>query len=179
MPAIVVVLGDLRLGRLEPVGDAAEQRRELLAVGGRQLLDGGPDLPALARRRLRKEAPGCIGEREVGDPPVPRARPALEEAPPDQPVDQGGGGRGGDAQVLGKLAAARRVVTQEVEDPELAQGQPEVTEAPQVERLNAGQELDQRCQGSLGAVGGLVPRCGWALHTGDCTQMAHLLSRAN
>ena len=70
--------------------------------------------------------------------------------------------------MLGKLAAARRVVTQEVEDPELAQGQPEVAEAPQVERLNAGQELGRARQGSwvlsanssLGGVG--------HLHTNDC-----------
>ena len=179
MLATIVAPGDLRLGGLEPAGDGVEQLREPLAVGGCQLLDGGPDLAALARRRLWKEAPGRIGEGEVGDPPVPRARPAFEQAPPDQPVDQGGGGRGGDPQVLGEVAAARRMVTQEVEDPELAQGQPEVAEAPQVERLHAGQELDQRCQGSLGAVGKLVPRRGGALHTQNCTLMAHLLSRAN
>lgn len=81
--------------------------------------------------------------------------------------------------MLGELAAAGRVVTQEVEDSELTQGQPEVAEAPQIERLQAGKELDERGQGSLGAVGRLIPRWGGALHTNDCTHMAHLLSRAN
>ena len=134
-----------------------KQLRQPLAIGGGQLLDGGPDLTPLARSSRLDQAAGRLGEREVGDPAVslggawrsirPRRTRRSIRAVAVEAVD---------AQMLGELAAAQRAVTKQVQNPKLAQGQAEV--AGITRRSSASilaEELDQRSKGALSAVRGL------------------------